>query len=132
MNDDVLHVIWSIEHRGWWKPGGWGYTPTLQHAGRYTQAEAARIVAKANIVRVEEFAVPLTEAARWLAALPPAEKWVRIAPGVYDDGAGTMHLVVKELLEANGYLDTPENRQTILEVARELMMRDGITVIEDE
>lgn len=40
-------------------------------------------------------------------------RWSRIAPGVYDDGQGGMHLDVTELLEANGFEDTPENRRTL-------------------
>lgn len=42
------YVIWSFEHDGWWKPGRWGYTPYLQHAGRYVKAEADEIVTRAN------------------------------------------------------------------------------------
>ena len=33
-------VIWSYEHRAWWKPGDMGYTTDFEQAGRYTQAEA--------------------------------------------------------------------------------------------
>lgn len=33
----------------------------------------------------------------------------RLAPGVYDDGAGGMHLDVVELLEANGWEASPAN-----------------------
>jgi hypothetical protein len=33
----------------------------------------------------------------------------RLAPGVYDDGKGGLHLEVNELLEANGFEPTPEN-----------------------
>lgn len=46
--------------------------------------------------------------------------WTRIAPGVYDDGAGGMHIDVPELLVANGYADTPENRDTAEAAARDL------------
>jgi len=42
----------------------------------------------------------------------------RIAAGVYDDGAGGMHLVLPELLDAHGYADTPENRATLIDAAR--------------
>lgn len=34
----------------------------------------------------------------------------RLAPGVYDDGRGGMHVDVSELLTANGWADTPANR----------------------
>jgi hypothetical protein len=44
--------------------------------------------------------------------------WTRLQPGVYDDNDGGLHLVIGELLAANGYADTPENRTTIIEAAR--------------
>ncbi len=43
----------------------------------------------------------------------------RIAPGVYDDGQGGMHLDLAELLEAHGYADTPANRAMMLAVTRD-------------
>ncbi|MCA1834350.1 MAG: hypothetical protein LC750_16770 [Actinobacteria bacterium] len=49
----------------------------------------------------------------------------RIAPGIYDDGAGGMHLVVDELLRANGYADTPANREMVIAVARELLAHNN-------
>jgi hypothetical protein len=33
----------------------------------------------------------------------------RLAPGVYDDGNGGLHLDVDELLEAHGFEPNPEN-----------------------
>lgn len=56
------YVIWSYEHRAWWRPGGWGYTLELAEAGRYSKAEADRIVADANIVSVNEIAMLASEA----------------------------------------------------------------------
>jgi hypothetical protein len=41
-------VIWSEEHAAWWAPGKWGYTTSLQAAGRYSQEEALAIVESAN------------------------------------------------------------------------------------
>jgi hypothetical protein len=43
------YVIWSEEHGAWWGPGSWGYVTSLRQAGRYSQAAAEAIVAKANI-----------------------------------------------------------------------------------
>jgi ribosomal protein S27AE len=43
----------------------------------------------------------------------------RLMPGVYDDEQGGLHLDVAEMLVANGWADTPENRATLLEAARE-------------
>jgi len=42
MTDD-LYLIWSNEHRGWWKPGGYGYASGLAYAGRYSRDNALRI-----------------------------------------------------------------------------------------
>jgi len=41
-------VVWSEEHHQWWGPGGFGHTPSLRLAGRYTEAEAEAIAYKAN------------------------------------------------------------------------------------
>lgn len=69
MADDALWLVWSYEHDAWWRPGGFGYTSTLAQAGRYERAEADQIVARANRVTVNEAAVPLAEAATFLAAI---------------------------------------------------------------
>lgn len=55
----------------------------------------------------------------------------RIAPGVYADGRGRMHLVIKELLEAHGYADTPANRHTLIEAARGLLPKVPFTIVEE-
>jgi len=31
----ALYLIWSHEHGGWWRPGGWGYVSTISQAGRF-------------------------------------------------------------------------------------------------
>lgn len=43
----------------------------------------------------------------------------RLQPGVYVDAAGVLHLMVPELLEANGFQDTPANRETLTAAAME-------------
>jgi hypothetical protein len=53
----------------------------------------------------------------------------RIAPGVYDDADGGMHLVLGEMLTANGYPDTPENRQQLIDAVAEAF--PGIPVESD-
>ena len=37
------YLIWSNEHRMWWKPARRGYTEGLALAGRYTREEALQI-----------------------------------------------------------------------------------------
>lgn len=41
-------LIWSEEHRGWWRAGRCGYTQSLDQAGVYPIAEAIEIVSLAN------------------------------------------------------------------------------------
>lgn len=43
-----LWLIWSNEHRRYWKPARLGYTDSPSEAGRYTFEEAAEICAEAN------------------------------------------------------------------------------------
>lgn len=54
MSAEPMYLIWSEEHGAWWRPAGilgsWGYTHFMTEAGRYTKAEADRIVAQGNKV----------------------------------------------------------------------------------
>lgn len=52
------------------------------------------------------------------AEIPAA--WIRLAPGVYDDRRGGLHIVVPELLAGAGYMDTPENREQLLAAAADV------------
>jgi hypothetical protein len=73
-----LFVIWSIEHEAWWRPGWAGYTCKLAEAGRYDQAEADAILARANYVNVNECAIPLTSVGAEAASVPETGA---LAPG---------------------------------------------------
>jgi len=42
------YLVWSNEHRAWWRPNSNGYTGSIDQAGRYTRHEAVRIVDGAN------------------------------------------------------------------------------------
>lgn len=57
-----MWVVWSEEHGAWWGPGRVGYYTSLMRAGRYTEAEARAIEAKANRYlpegRAHEVAMP--------------------------------------------------------------------------
>lgn len=46
--EEGLWLIWSREHRQWWKPGESGYTKLKSKAGRYTFAKAFLLVMSAN------------------------------------------------------------------------------------
>ncbi len=45
-------LIWSHEHKAWWKPGGLGYTKDRREAGRFMQSEAAQICFEANLTLI--------------------------------------------------------------------------------
>lgn len=38
-----MYLIWSNQHRAWWRPNSQGYTTHLLSAGRYEKAEALSI-----------------------------------------------------------------------------------------
>lgn len=75
MTDATIFLIWSHEHNGWWKPGGWGYTDRIYQAGRYHEAVASEICAKAAL--------------GWTGELPPevmvpeAEDEARLVGGAF-------------------------------------------------
>jgi len=54
----------------------------------------------------------------------------RLAPGVYDDEKGGLHLDLPELLAAHGYADTAENRATMIAAVHNLNL--GIPVDETD
>lgn len=37
---DVAFLLWSNKHRMWWRAASRGYSPDMNDAGRYTEAEA--------------------------------------------------------------------------------------------
>lgn len=53
--------------------------------------------------------------------VPTFVKADQIARGVYVTERGGLHLDVKELLEANGFRDTPANREMVIRVAVAVM-----------
>jgi hypothetical protein len=55
---------------------------------------------------------------------------IRLAPGVYDDDRGGLHIDVAELLAANGYADTDQNRAMLIAAVREAF-EGPITVSEE-
>lgn len=36
------YMIWSNEHRAWWRPNAAGYTADIAQAGRYTRNDAVK------------------------------------------------------------------------------------------
>lgn len=43
-----MYLIWSNEHRAWWRPGRQGYTTSIHEAGSYTRENALEICKGAN------------------------------------------------------------------------------------
>ena len=43
-----MYLVWSNEHRLWWRPNSRGYCPDWESAGRYTRQEAIAICAGAR------------------------------------------------------------------------------------
>lgn len=53
-------LIWSEEHRRWWKPGSRGYTDLVAEAGRYGRDATEQIVRDANYGSTfNEIAIPV-------------------------------------------------------------------------
>ena len=44
-----MFLIWSNEHRAWWRPAERGYTDAIEEAGRYPRSQAESIVARATL-----------------------------------------------------------------------------------
>jgi hypothetical protein len=53
----------------------------------------------------------------------------RLLPGVYDDEHGGLHINAGELLRANGYVDTPTNRETLVTAALEMMRPLNVPIV---
>ena len=59
---ETRYLIWSFEHRGWWRPGGsGGYAADFEDAGLFSHDRALEICTKANLFRFNEAMVPLGE-----------------------------------------------------------------------
>jgi len=63
---DDIYLVWSNEHDGWWKAGGWGYSAALKSAGHYTRDEALDICKRAlptamHLGRIAEIPVRLSD-----------------------------------------------------------------------
>jgi len=43
------YLIWSDEHKAWWKPNKAGYTYYMREAGRYTERQATNICEQAMV-----------------------------------------------------------------------------------
>lgn len=48
MNEEPNYLIWSNEHRAWWRRASRGYTTSIIEAGRYSRDEAMNICSGAN------------------------------------------------------------------------------------
>jgi hypothetical protein len=60
------YLIWSNEHRGWWKRKGYGYCTGLRGAGQFTREQALKICQNAlptaaHIGEISEIPVRLAD-----------------------------------------------------------------------
>jgi hypothetical protein len=59
MNSTVVWIIWSVEHRAWWRENRHGYTKIIENAGVYSFKEAMEIVMDANMCgKINEMMCP--------------------------------------------------------------------------
>jgi hypothetical protein len=70
------YLIWSNQHRSWWRSNSYGYTRDIASAGYYSRAEAMHICLNALGSRTEapdELPIRLVDAEEFAAALmkPP-------------------------------------------------------------
>ena len=61
----IWFLIWSEEHRAWWRPARHGYTDHMMEAGLYSEREARQIAREANWGG--QFNETAMEAPIWLA-----------------------------------------------------------------
>jgi len=54
-NDSDSYLIWSNEHRAYWKPRSSGYTTSIDGAGIYSRDEALCICGDANMLRCRTY-----------------------------------------------------------------------------
>jgi hypothetical protein len=47
----MQYIIWSNEHKAYWRPNAAGYTKAKSQAGRYSLADAIAICDDANLNR---------------------------------------------------------------------------------
>lgn len=72
------YLVWSNEHDGWWKSGGWGYATGLADAGLFTREEALLICRNAlptagHLGRISEIPVRLADVEEFIkGAIVPA------------------------------------------------------------
>lgn len=45
---EETYLVWSNEHRAWWRPNSAGYTVHVELAGRYPRSEAIAIARDAR------------------------------------------------------------------------------------
>jgi hypothetical protein len=72
MTEADTYLVWSNEHRGWWMQGGWGYSPDLRRAGRYSREHALDICREAmptaaHIGLISEIPVRLADVEEFLS-----------------------------------------------------------------
>lgn len=73
----VVYLIWSQSYNAWWGPAAWGYTESIQDAGRFTEAEAVAYTVSSAASGIRDQVSFLVAAPdNWAGPLPePAGGW---------------------------------------------------------
>lgn len=75
----VVYLLWSGKHKQWWKPNGWGYTASIDEAGRFSEADAVKnVVRSANCGILDQVTSMVAAPDNWT---PPAEPVLVAGPG---------------------------------------------------
>jgi hypothetical protein len=56
------------------------------------------------------------------------KRW--LAPGAWEDANGNIHFALPDLLKHFGMADSPDNRRHLTRVIREIMEKEGSSVVE--
>lgn len=72
MTEPGIYLVWSNEHRGWWRQGSFGYSADMRKAGRFSREEALDICWKAipsaaHIGLISEITVRLADMEEFLS-----------------------------------------------------------------
>lgn len=90
-----LYIVWSHEHRAWWRANRCGYCTEFWGAGLYSEAEAKKIATDAN-----------SHGERNESAIPMRDAWAQYTEGISPAS------VIARTLDALRPIETPAASET--------------------
>lgn len=70
----MMYLIWSGEHRQWWKPNSMGYTSEVHEAGWYSEYDAYKIEEQSRLRGLyRNYVVPSYPLKHWMIDHVPKE-----------------------------------------------------------